>query len=273
MKKIKPLWKDPLIHFFIIGGLIYLFSRFIPANPQPHNQIIVVNDQLINEIKRDYIAQYGKVPDRLVLSTLVDRWLHSELLYRKGLEFGLDKSDIAIRERVIQKTEQLYKSLIDIAAPSEQELQQWYQTKQHNYLSASKYSFEHVLVNKTAENAQQIASAALADIQHGKRPESLGHRYQQFNLRNEVNLQISFGKGFAKHIKELEPQVWAMLESNKYWHIIKITQHHRASLPQLADIQQQVYADWYKQQQQRELAELISKLKQDFQIIRGSDDA
>lgn len=245
----------------------------MPTNQPQHAQVIVVNDQLINQIQSDYVAQYGKAPDRLVLSTLVDRWLHSELLYRKGLEFGLDKSDIAIRERVIQKTEQLYKSLIDITPPSDDELQKWYQTKQQNYLAASKYSFEHVLVNKTAENAQQIASTALADIQQGKSPESLGHRYQQFKLRNAVNLRISFGKDFANRIKALEPQLWALLESNKYWHIIKITQHHRASLPQLTDIQQQVYADWYKQQQQRELAELISKLKQDFQIIRGSDDA
>ena len=228
--------------------------------------------RVYREIQNDYSAQKGVMPNAQQMEQLVDRWLYSELLYRQGLELGLDKSDLAIRERVIQKTEQLYQSIAAIDAPKEADLQNWYQSKAHNYRLPATYSFEHIPFAKSDTEAKQKAQSALALVQQDTWPNNIAKQVQAFNSRNEVNLRIAFGREFTQHISQLPLEKWRLLESKKYWHVLKLTQYSKARLPAFEDVAQQVRSDWRRQQQQRAVVKLVDELKQRYQIIRSASE-
>jgi hypothetical protein len=94
--------REPLLHFVLIGAVLFGLDHFIAGRADdPH--AIVIDAAVDAEANQTFQSSRGREPTAEELKALRQVWLDNEILYREGVALGLDKGDTAIRERVICK--------------------------------------------------------------------------------------------------------------------------------------------------------------------------
>ncbi len=101
------LVRAPLLHFLVIGGLLYLADAAWQrqttdaAAPAPRERIVFSARQ-IEQLRQDLTVQHGFPPGREELQAAVDAAVDDEVLYRQALAIGLDRDNESVRQRLIQ---------------------------------------------------------------------------------------------------------------------------------------------------------------------------
>jgi hypothetical protein len=216
------------------------------------------------------MQQKGREPSEREMAKLVDSWLQSELLYRKGLDMGLAESDPVIRDRIIQKTEFLFRNLASIKEPSEQQLRAWYQEKADNYQKQASYDFEHILIRRKDEKAKAQIEGIRAQLLEGKETSDFGPGYHRFVKRNRASLDITFGEDFVDRLDAMPNDRWEIALSKKGWHALRKQARHQPPQPEFKKLEPLLRQDYQKQQQREEVARLIEELRQNFSIRHQS---
>ena len=103
---ILKVFRDPLLHFLLLGGALFLLYFSLNDAPIESNPASIV----VDEARMRVIAeQFGRVwmrqPTREEMQQLVEDHVKEEILYREGVALGLDKDDLVIRRRLRQKLE------------------------------------------------------------------------------------------------------------------------------------------------------------------------
>ena len=98
-----PRWlREPLLHFIILGGVLFAADHFIVSrNDDP--RVIVIDADVDARAREVFKQARGHDPSADELYALRRVFIENEVLYREGLSLQLDKGDDMIRERVIFK--------------------------------------------------------------------------------------------------------------------------------------------------------------------------
>jgi hypothetical protein len=201
---------------------------------------------------------------------MLSAWVNDELIYRRGVALGLDENDSIIRQRIIQKTKYLFRNLAIIDEPSEQELRDWYAQRSEIYRKPPRYSFEQILVRDPSAQGQESIQTILKQIQSGKSPQEFISQYHAFNERDRIGLEVSFGKVFVDRLDLLKRSEWAILQSKKGWHLLRMKKVVRSPQPSFKEIRPLLITEWKKQQQRLEEQKLVDKLKVQYDIKQSS---
>ena len=141
----KKLWKEPLLHFLLIGGgLFFLYNWLNPSAEQIENNVIKIDNSDIERLAKAYQQNWGTLPDSATVKNLLEEEVKSEVFYREALRMQLDHNDEIIRRRLKQKYEFLVKDLADNQTPSEEELRQFYEENPDFYKAPAKLSFSQI---------------------------------------------------------------------------------------------------------------------------------
>src|SRR5262249_12489391 len=128
-----PDWlREPLLHFVLLGGLLFLVDHILVAKADdPHT--IVVGADVDKEAIETFQAARGRKPNAQELGALHRVWLDNEVLYREGLALQVDKGDPAIRERVIFKALSVVDSNVKLPPPDDKVLRAWFDGHRDKY--------------------------------------------------------------------------------------------------------------------------------------------
>src|SRR5262245_405953 len=88
-----PAWSrwlhEPLLHFVLLGGLLFAIDRIALGRANdPH--LIVVGGEVDREAIELFRASRRRDPSAEELTALRRVWLDNEVLYRYGLDLGVD---------------------------------------------------------------------------------------------------------------------------------------------------------------------------------------
>ncbi len=185
------LLREPLVHFFVLAVLLLAVQqRFLRPAPR---QRIVVSPDVVRGLRQDFVRRTGGEPAPAEAAALLERYLDNEVLYREALAQGLDRGDIIVRRRLIQKMEFVLEASEPIAAPSDAELQQYLDTHAERYAMRDRVALTHVFVgtDRHGEAAESQAAALQAQLAAGADPTTLGDpflRGREFKLYTETEL-------------------------------------------------------------------------------------
>jgi len=100
------LLREPILHFFLLGALLYVASTLI-AKPAPvaRNTRVEVPAAEVRRLRDVWALQWHRPPTRQELKSLIDDYVREEVLYREAIAIGLDRNDDIVRRRLIQKME------------------------------------------------------------------------------------------------------------------------------------------------------------------------
>ena len=118
--------KEPILHFLVIGVLLYItYQSFNNYLNRDQHVIIVTNDE-IQMLLQSWEMKWKRPPTAQEREGMINGEVKEMVLYRTAVEMGLDKQDRVTRRRLSQQVELLGAGMIQSPQPSETDLAKYF---------------------------------------------------------------------------------------------------------------------------------------------------
>lgn len=277
-KWIKQIVREPFVHFVVLGIAIFFIGNYFKHHHFNEQYEIRLTDKDVYRIASLWEKQYGSVPSKEQLQSLVDNHIREEVLYREGLSAGLEKNDEVIRRRIAQKQEFLFQDLAVIEEPTDDKLKNYYDQKKANYTVPAKLSFSHVYFSPDVageDDAVQRAKQALnklSAIDANRAPE-LGDRfaylYDYSNQSKEDIYHLFGGSPFADSIFTFPHHKWfGPVRSGYGWHLVYVNGLSEIAYQPFDEVKERIKADYLQNERDQKNNESYKKMKNKYTIVR-----
>ena len=200
-----PAWlREPLLHFVVLGALLFATDHFLLARTDDP-RTIVVGAEVDAEATRLFSAARGRAPSADELKALRQRWIDNEVLYREGLALRVDQGDDAIRERVIFKALSVVDASVKLPPYDDALLRNWFEAHRAKYDEPPRFDFEEAVVPPDVTDA---ALRGFVDALNAGTPGDAKAGLRVFKGRPRQNLVQSYGAAFAQTLEQATPNEW-----------------------------------------------------------------
>lgn len=265
--RLQTALREPLLHFLILGAAIFGIDQWRNADSESASDI-VVTAKVQQEAKAIFETGMKREPKPEELKVLLDRWVDNEILYREGLQLGLDRGDSGIRDRVIFKAMSVTQAGIVLPEVDEAGLKAWFESNRERYDTPARFDFlEAAVPSDTKHEAMQRFVLALNSNQDEPGIES---SLRVFRDRPRSNLLQSYGKDFTEAIEQLKPGQWQVLVSNDGPRVIRLESLKPAVAADFEAVKVKLYQDWKDEMTSQRSKELIREMGKKYKIRQES---
>jgi hypothetical protein len=270
-----PRWlREPLVHFLILGALLFLLFAARKEVSTTGNNIVVTHG-VIQSLSTNFQRVWQRPPTQKELDSLIQDYIKDEIYYREAVSMGLDRDDAIIKRRMRQKLEFLTDSIANVKEPTENDLQKYLSKHPEKFRIEPRYTFSHVYLNPEKHTGQikQDAEKLLAKLnQLGQIDDSsqfgdpfmLGYYFGQ---SSESNIARTFGEQFAKGLLTVEAKKWVgPIESGYGLHLVYISDRSEPRTPPLSEVRDEVKRDWLAENQKKSAEEYYENLRQRYSV-------
>jgi hypothetical protein len=270
--------REPLLHFLLIGAVIYLlYGAFAETLPEETDKTIVVSAAEIEWMQTSWQKRWNRPPTVEELEGLIQQYIRETVLYREALTMGLNKHDQVIRRRLAQKLEFLAKDLVALTPPTDEELVAYFDAHQDRYQKPALYTFTQVFFNpdKRGDTTLDDAEAVKATLTaRGDAIEDAGALGDDFMLqsyypeKDQIEIQKLFGSGFTQSLVELSPGQWhGPVLSGYGTHLVYVSSIHEPSPPVFEEVREQVVQDWTSEKSEELNEQFYANLRDSYTIV------
>ena len=245
---IKRLLREPLLHFLLLGTVLFAAHGILSRGAGGEAGRIVVTQDQIDGMARLFARARQRAPSDVELEELVRGHVREEVLYREGLALGLDRDDPIIRRRVAQKLEFISESA-EAIEPDDGELQAYLDSHRELFAVEPSVSFRHIYLDPQRREATLAADAErllteLNSPASGLDAARLGDPTTlppAFERASASEIKNSLGNQFAKGLARVVPGPWSgPIESGYGLHLVQVSQRTEPRAPALADVREAV---------------------------------
>ena len=289
----RELLKEPLLHFLVIGALLFAAYAWVnrdgggAAAPQVR---LAASD--VSWLKETFALERQRQPSEAELRGLVRDFIKETLFARQAQELGLDKDDIVVRRRLAQKMSFLLQDNAGAAAPSDDDLLRVYEAQrsraQNSQPQASpaddvartlftrpRISFTQIFFSRDQRaDAAADARAALRELSQpdasAPKAERGDHGAIKSEFRNADERAVTnqFGAKFAARIFELSPGPWqGPIESSQGLHLVHVTALVPAQLRPFEEVRDELVELWRAQSQRENEDRAFVGLLKKYQVV------
>jgi hypothetical protein len=263
-KRLKPPgWlREPLLHFVVLGGLLFALDHALVRDEDDPNTI-VVSTQVTRDAIQTFAASRGRKPSAEELEALQRIWLDNEVLYREGLALGVDKGDTAIRERVIFKALSVVDSNVKLPAPDEATLRAWFESRRDKYDEPARLDFEEAALS---DNAAEAAVRDFVTALNQGTPGDAKAGLRVFKARPRSNLLESYGLEFTAALEQAQPGVWLALQTRDGWRAIRLNKTTPPRPANFEALRGPVLHDWKDAQASEQRTTAVRALAKKYKV-------
>ena len=210
--------REPLLHFAVLGGLLFAADHFLSSRADDP-RVIVVGAEVDAQATQLFQSSRGRAPTAGELAALRRVWLDNEVLYREGLALQVDRGDSAIRDRVIFKALSVVDANVKLPPIDEAVLRKWFESHRSKYDEPARFDFqEAALAGDTSEAAVRAFVAAL----NGGLPGDARAGLRVFKGRPQANLVQSYGPEFVLALEQAPVGEWRAQPTQGGWRAIRL---------------------------------------------------
>jgi len=246
-------YRQPILHFALVGAVLFALDHVrqpAPAAPQTDAAIELSATQR-RELAAQLAARHGREPSPDELAKAREHWIEEEVLYREGLQLGLDREDTLIRAHIIEKMRFTIGHTITTPEPSEAELRELYQRHTASYQLSTRYDFEHL------------------ELSDGEAPNlELARSYRG---RTRENMRAVLGSALSEPLLAAPRSEWLTLSVAERRHMLRLSAVHEPELPSFDQLKGQLAADWKLEKQRDATLEKLKALRRAYHL--REDDA
>jgi hypothetical protein len=118
---IKRWLREPLVHFLLLGALLFLVSSW-KSGPSARTGRIVVTRARQGELRSAFQRTWERPPSEAELQVLIEEDVRDEVSVREAVAAGLDLTDPIIRRRLRRKLELSAEESVAAVSPTEEDL-------------------------------------------------------------------------------------------------------------------------------------------------------
>jgi hypothetical protein len=267
---IRRLLREPLVTFVVLGlALFWGYGRIVPEDAA-HTIRLSAAD--VAALRTDHQRRFGTEPtpedDRAIVAHYVD----DEILYREALALGLDRGDIIVRRRLLQKMEFLLDGLHPVPEPADAELEAYLAAHADRYRTPARIDLAHVFVSRDRHGAEAMAVAdgLRAELVAGADPATLGDpflRGRELRAQSEQDLAGIFGPAFARAALDLPPGDWSQPVTSSYGlHLVRVSKRTPAETPPLAAVRSGLRQDWAEERRDAARRSALEELRAKYEV-------
>ena len=241
---LKKLLREPLVHFLLLGTLLFAVHGGPVKRATGEPGKIVVSQFQIDHLTEGFARTWLRAPTAEELEGLIRDYIREEVYYREAMAMGLDRDDTIIRRRLQQKLEFLSENISDFTPPTDEELRAFLRDHPDRFRLERRFTFHQVylslerhrenLAGDARELLRQLRNSNSSDASMLGDPSLLEHRFVNVEA-TEVAKQ--FGEKFASALNELPLREWqGPIESSYGLHLVFVDERTERRSPALEDV-------------------------------------
>ncbi|MGC3987688.1 MAG: peptidyl-prolyl cis-trans isomerase [Pseudorhodoferax sp.] len=255
-------WREPLLHFVVLGGLLFAVDHAIVGRAEDP-RTIVLTQEADAEVRELFKASRGRLPNAEELAALRRAWLDNEVLYREGMAMQVDRGDDAIRQRVIFKALSVLESDNKLPPYDDALLRAWFEKNRARYDEPARFDFREAVLSGDMTEA---AARALAERLNSGVPGEIGAGLRVFKGRPHANLVQSYGEPFARAVEGSQPGQWQALSGKDGWRVIQLDAVSTARPADFEVLRGVVLQDWTDQVMAEQRTAAVRTLAEKYTI-------
>ncbi len=271
-------WKfvhEPLVHFLVLGGLLFLFFQWRGGGSGLTSNHIVITNGQIEHLAVGYARTWQKTPTEAELKGVIDEYVKDEIATREAIAMGLDRDDTIIRRRLRQKLEFLAEDTIEQSPPTDVELRAWMARHPEAFHSEPQMAFREVYLSPARHGISVKADAGklLARLRAAGPNASIDKLGDPTMLPSEQGLAPLFdtarifGDDFAQALLRSNVGQWSgPIDSSFGLHLVLVTQRILEAQQELYAIRPQVEREVMLERKNKELQNLYDKLLEKYTV-------
>ncbi len=244
--KIRKILKSPLVHFVLIGAI--LFAAFDVIGDQPEQQdtkAINLTQEAAGRLVEQFTATWNRPPSPQELDGLMRSWALEEAYVREALALGLDRGDQVVRQRLNLKMQFVAEAGAAALKPDATTLQNYLEGNPDRFMKPARIAFDQLLL---PNNQPELVKQIRARLANGADPKTLGSPSLlpgSVAMTSAPIVERTFGTGFHEALAALPVGDWSgPVQSGYGWHLVRITDKSEPLLPPLSDIRDRVETEW-----------------------------
>lgn len=281
---LKKLFAEPLLHFFLIGALLFVIYGWLNTEEAGGQEEIVITAPMLDQMEETFLRTWQRPPTAQELEALIDGRVREEILYRQGMAIGFDQDDPVIRRRVAQKMTFVADGIVP-EKPTDEALAAWLEANAEQYGLPPRFTFEQVYINpgKHTANLDAHLAEVFAALSDGTDPdavdttESIG---DSIMLPGEVasaaprDIERTFGLEFAAAVAQLEVGSWqGPVVSGYGLHFVRLQEVVPGRLAQLDDVRAEVERDFLDDQASQISESFVDALRERYTVRIAQRDS
>ena len=272
---LKRLLREPLVHFLLLGALLFGWSAWQDGGAAAGSNRIVITPGVVDHLASGFQRTWRRPPNELELKGLIDDHVKEEIAAREALAMGLERDDIVIKRRMRQKLEFLLVDDAAAAPPTDAELQAWLDKHPDSFRVEPQLSFRQVLLRPERRGASMTADATkllakLRAVGPEVATQDLGDASM---LPAETPLQPlrevanNFGQDFADALMKIAPGPWSgPVESSFGLHLVLVRERTEGAAADLATVRPLVEREVLAERRKAEMQALYERLLAKYSV-------
>lgn len=238
------------------------------------NDIVVTPDKQ-RQLAETFRQSWQRLPSKEEQQTLVDDYVRSEMAYRQAVDNGLGSRDVVVRNKLRELMEDEARRSAEYEPPSREQLQDWLVDNTDQFRIGRQTSFRQVYFDDQGKTIGADASARfmLGRLQNQDMPEDISEYGDASPVPNDLlevsedDIAVVFGREFLERITELPLGTWnGPLRSRLGIHLVYVFDRSAGKIPELADVEDAVYASWLQAERASAVEKMYDGLRQNYDI-------
>ena len=268
---LRALLKEPLVHFLVLGLIIFAVYHALNRSNEQEPDKIVVTQARIEQLAGLFAKTWQRPPTAAELKGLIDDYVKEEILYREALALGLDNDDTVIRRRLRQKMEFLSDTVIGALNPTDEELETYLKSNMSKFELDPQIAFEQVFLNpeRRGDQIEEDSASILEALNSNASADAakLGDATLlplELDLTSATRISQTFGPQFANAVDQLMPGAWGgPIKSTFGTHLVQVNKREPGRVPALSEVRAAVKREWATEQRKKledkRFAELLKR--------------
>ena len=264
--------RDPLVVFVLLAVGVFALDRWV-RSAEPERGVIEVTEDEVERLRSRWTAQWGRPPTDPELEGAIGEAVDEEILYREAQRLGLDREDAIVRRRLAQKLTFILEDAGGAAAPSADEVEEYFARHAERYRRPPRTTFDHVFLSADRRTDPAGDATALLpgiraaggdDWQRLGDPFMLSRTYAD---RTDAEIAGMFGAGFADAVSALPKDGWSgPVESTYGMHLVRVHERTPSRRPSLDELRDRVVADLREERRHERGRAAFRALRDDYEV-------
>ena len=239
---LKRLLHEPLLHFLLLGGLLFLFYSFSAPSQERENSIVISKErveQLVSDSEKKLLSILTKEEKQ----KLIDQEIYETVLYKEALKTGLNISDVDLKRHLVDKMAFVLYDTYELPNPSDEVLEKFMLKNSDDYREEEKIHFTHNTMGSDIGDFEKEYTLTLFET------------------------STVFGRLFSEVVFKLEVDGKVhKLESDYGVHEVKIIEKSVPKLKVFDSIKEKLKEDYLNEQREQKNKAIYEALKLQYSI-------
>jgi peptidyl-prolyl cis-trans isomerase C len=248
-------WREPALHFVLLGAGVFALDAWRRPKTSPRD--VEVSASYVRGLREEHQRRYGRAPTADELRAEVDRFVREEVLYREALRLGLERGDLIVRRRLVQKMEFFLEDVAPPTAPTDDTLRAYLDAHRDRYAQPPRVTLRHVFLDRgrRGDHLAADAASALEALRNGADPATVGDPFVSGSTFTDVErdrIAGDLGDDFARALDGLPTERWAGPVASTYGlHLVRVSARSPGRAQTLGEVRERVLNDWRSDDRER----------------------